>query len=70
MILHVASQIYSKTEQPKMTIFKRFQKILRFRLEEYSKLASSAENTLLSIFRQQTFLTHQIKGKDTVIIQT
>ena len=51
-----------------MTIFKRFQKILRFRLEEYSKLASSAENTLLSILRQQTFLTHQIKG--TVIIQT
>ena len=57
-----------KQNSQKMTIFKRFQKILRFRLEEYSKLASSAENTLLSILRQQTFLTHQIKG--TVIIQT
>ena len=60
MILHVASQIYSKTEQPKNDHFQKISKESRFRLEEYSKLNSSAENTLLSIFRQQSFLTHQI----------
>ena len=56
MILHVASQIYSKTEQPKNDHFQKISKESRFRLEEYSKLNSSAENTLLSIFRQQSFL--------------
>ena len=35
--------------------FKKISKESRFRLEEYSKLTSSAENTLLSIFRQQSF---------------
>ena len=53
MILHVESQIYSKTEQPKNYYFQKISK--ESRLEQNSKLTSSAESTLLSFFGQQTF---------------